>query len=494
MRPGLPNRKKIFILLLAFFAFRLMFGFFRAQVFDVDQFQTYLIGLKCYTTGTWPWFGPDVNGSENSFKSQIPGALEGLLIGGPFYVLPFPEAPFILLNLLSITGVALLAWYIHKRLPDLSFTWLFIWIAICPWSIHESTTLINPAYTFLASVLFFIGFMESIPFFTLNLISPRWANAAMGFSLFWTMQFHFSYVYFVPLVLFSLFVQVSQARRWNSILFFVLGSLPPLAFLVPTYLKFGLARGNVASGFAVPFNWDNVGEFWTIMARFFSLVSFEIPRFIGVSLQSRLDFLTHQHPFLLVPGGILWIAGLLQPFILVAFWFGELRRFSWKLFWGGFLALCMFLAVGCSHRRWELLGIAAGVAGISYLLDLWLARLHPEKTGPQWRGLVLLMTVIFIMIYASFWFTVKMPLSHIYFIFFPLIMIYSCYCWAAFKGQKYAPLLAKAFLITGVLFQLGYAVVVEPKDSIYTKRSVIKQAIDQKNYHLMGERRPESLY
>src|SRR5579859_7269655 len=109
----MPNRKTLFILISAFFLFRLAFGLLRSQIWEIDQIQTYLIGLKFYTTHNWPFFGPDVNGVENqSFQSQIPGALEGLLIGLPFYILPVPESPFILLNLLSITGVALLAWYI----------------------------------------------------------------------------------------------------------------------------------------------------------------------------------------------------------------------------------------------------------------------------------------------------------------------------------------------------------------------------------------------
>lgn len=471
-----------------------MFGLFRAQLDDIDQSQTYLIGLKCYTTGTWPWFGPDVNGSENSFKSQIPGAMEGALIGWPFYVLPFPEAPFILLNILSLTGVALLAWYIHRRLPQLPYGWLFTWIAICPWSIQESTTLINPAYTFLPSVLFFIGFMETLPFFNLGLVPLSWANAAMGLSFFWIMQFHFSYVYLVPLVLISLAVQAGKKQWFKPAFWMGLGSLPPLAFLVPTYLKFGLARGNVAGGFAVPFNWENVGEFWTILARFFSLVSFELPRFIGVSVKSRMDFLAHQHPTLLVPGLLLWGIGLLQPFILVTPWFAELRRFSEKLFWGLYLALTLVMVAGCPHRFWELLEASAGVAAVSFALNLWLRRFEPENSGPQWRSLNWLMAGVFAMVYASFWFTVKMPLSHIYFIFFPLIMTYSCYVWASFKGWKWGPLLGKAFLVVGLVFQLGYAVVEEQHTSIYIQWPVIKKALDQKDYRIFGERRPESIY
>ena len=471
-----------------------MFGLFRAQFQETDQFQTYLIGLKCYTTQTWPWFGPDVNGAENSFKSQLPGALEGLLIGLPFYIIPLPEAPFILLNLMSLAGVALLAWYITRRLPGLSYIWIFVWTAVAPWCIHESTVMINPAYTFLPSVLFFIGFMETLPPFTLNLVPPAWSNLAMGFSLFWVMQFHFSYVYLVPLALLSLGVQVYQNRRWQALPYFFLGALPMAALILPTYLKFGLARGNVAGGFAVPFNWGNVGEFWTILARYFSLVSFELPRFIGEGSKSRFNFLIHQHPLLLVPGALLWVAGLLQPFILVSFWFRELRIRFGMLFWGVMGVLVILVCCGNRERIAASLGLSLALLGITYLLGMWVEKLHPEKAGPQWRGLNVLLLAVFAMVYSSFWFTVKMPLSHIYFIFFPLIMTYSCYCWMAFKENENFRLAAKVFVLLAVVFQFGFAIAVEPRDSIYPQWKTLKQAIDQKNYHLVGERRPESLY
>ena len=209
----MPSKKQILVLFFLVFLFRLFFGLWQANWMEVDYFQTYLIGLKFYTTGAWPYFGPDVNGLENlSFQSQIPGALEGLLIGLPFHLLPLPEAPFILLNLMNTAGVLLLAGYIHRRLPSLSYAWLCLWVASLPWTLHEGTMIINPAFTFLPGVLFFIGFMEATPFFTLRWLSAPWANALMGLSLFSIMQLHFSYVYLVPLASFSLLAQWRVSR------------------------------------------------------------------------------------------------------------------------------------------------------------------------------------------------------------------------------------------------------------------------------------------
>lgn len=443
------DRKTFWWLFLSAFLFRLGFGLCRDQFWEIDQFQTYLIGLKFYTAHSWPFFGPDVTGIENkAFTSQIPGALEGLLIGLPFYLFPVPEAPFILLNLLSILGAALLAWYIVKRLPDLSYTWLFVWICVVPWSIQESTTIINPAYTFLPAVLFFIGFMESLPWFSLELLNPFWANAAMGFSIFWIMQFHFSYVYLVPLALFSLGVQVFRQDRPTSVLFFLLGALPMLALLVPTYLQYGWGRNNVSSGFETLFDLDNVKAFITILARFLSLVSFEMPRFIGITTKLRIDFLL-QKPWLLVPGAVLWIAGLLQPLYLLFIWVREL--------WRG-------------------------------------RRMVKPKPGPHWKNLIWLLTAVFLMVYVSFWFTIKRPLSHIYFVFFPLIMTFSCYAFMRFKTDRRAVLAAKVIIVLGVLFQLGYAVAVAPQDSFYPVRGKIVQAIEQRDYKVLGDRRSGSFY
>jgi hypothetical protein len=417
---------------------------------DLDYVQTYLIGLKYYATGAWPYFGPDVNGAESSFQSQIPGAMEGLLIGLPFHVLPIPESPYILLNLLSAAGVMLLAWYICARLPGISYIWLCLWIMVAPWSINEASIVINPAYTFLPGILFFIGFMESAPSFRLDLFPAPLANALMGFSIFWIMQFHFTYVYLLPLAAYSLLAQAWKTRRISCLLYFALGSLPTLAFLAPTYFKYGLERNNVASGFAMPFCWANVKAFGIILARFLSIVCFELPRYIGLSTRARIGFL-FSHPLILLPGAFLWIAGLLQPFILLAGWFFK------------------------------------------------------KPSGPRWPEMKWLVLAIFLMAEVSFWFTIKKPLSHLFFIFFPFLMAYSCYVWLSFADQKRWRVLAKVFVAAGILFQLGYAFAVKPDYSIYTvvvkpgqpvydQRALVVKAIQEKDYRILGERRPGSFY
>src|SRR3982751_70642 len=100
------------LILVALFAFRLWFGLSREFFFE-DETQIFLMGLRYYATGEWPYFGPDVVWT----RSEIPGALQPLLVGLPRKIVPAPEAPFVLLNLLSMAALAGFAWYLTRRLP-----------------------------------------------------------------------------------------------------------------------------------------------------------------------------------------------------------------------------------------------------------------------------------------------------------------------------------------------------------------------------------------
>src|SRR5262249_48794925 len=102
-----PSRAVLAGAIVAFFAFRLLYGL-SSDLFFEDETQIYLMGLRYYATGAWPHFGPDVVWT----KSEIPGALQSLLIGIPFKLAPYPEAPYVLLNLLSLAALAAFAWYI----------------------------------------------------------------------------------------------------------------------------------------------------------------------------------------------------------------------------------------------------------------------------------------------------------------------------------------------------------------------------------------------
>ena len=95
--------KKYWFLFFIIFAFllRLIFGLCSEFWFE-DELQIYLLGLKFFTTGHWPYFGPDVVYTH----SQITGALQALLVGVPFYFYKAASAPYVLLNILSVASLS----------------------------------------------------------------------------------------------------------------------------------------------------------------------------------------------------------------------------------------------------------------------------------------------------------------------------------------------------------------------------------------------------
>ena len=127
------------VALIAIFAFRLGFGLC-ADLFSEDESQIFLLGLRYHATGAWPYYGPDVVWT----KSQIPGALQALLVGLPLAVAPIPEAPYVLINLLSMAALCLFAAYLSARLPAVPRWLIWGWLLTVPWTLNFSTHIMNP--------------------------------------------------------------------------------------------------------------------------------------------------------------------------------------------------------------------------------------------------------------------------------------------------------------------------------------------------------------
>src|SRR5438132_1410453 len=108
-------------LIIALFAFRLLYGL-SSEFFFEDETQIFLMGFRYYATGQWPYFGPDVVWT----KSEIPGALQPWLVGAPLNLVPVPESPFVLLNLLSTASLRALAFLAGALGPAIFLipTWL----------------------------------------------------------------------------------------------------------------------------------------------------------------------------------------------------------------------------------------------------------------------------------------------------------------------------------------------------------------------------------
>lgn len=435
--------RRFLLFLLAIFGFRFLFGLYCPPIIiGDDDIQTYVIGLKCHTTHTWPYFGPDVQGLDTPFKTQIPGALEGLLIALPLEVLPIPESPYLFLNLLSLLAFGFMAWYCCKKLPNLSPWFVFTGVYLAPWSLHYSTMIINPSYAILGSILFFVGFFETLPAFNPKVLPPVLSNAMMGFGFLWVYQLHMSWVLLGPFLALSISLQWRQTPKATPLLSMGLGALPMLALLVPTYLRYGFTSGHDIQGVLSGVNWKHVMGLLDITGKFLSFSSFEMPRFIGLSIGARVDYLV-RHWVLLVPGVFLWFVGIAQPLAMV--WFGVMKRKERRRDW--------------KAVTWVALGTA-------------------------------------LLIWASFWFTVKDCRSHTFYITLPVAFVFSFYCWDFLATSPFWRGFAKVFLAMVVLFQVGYTYVAYKDDaSVYQlTRRKIEQALQQNDYRFLAERRLNTPY
>jgi len=432
------TRSLLFAAFLTFtFVLRLLFGLYAPSVTaDEDYTQTYVIGLKCFTTHTWPYYGPDVVAPETDFHTQMPGALEGLLGALPLCWVPSPESPFFFVNILSFLGLCLFAWYVGKRLPKLSPWFIFTWVLLAPWTTHYSTQIINPSYAFLGACLFFVGFLEATPLFSLGLWSPRWANAVMGFGLAWVMQLHMSWLALVPFLIFSLYTQAKE-KNLTAILYAFLGSLPLLTLLFPTFFAYGFTTARDIHGFTTSFNLGNAKDLFGTLARFWAIASFEMPRFIGEHTHERVQYLVSS-PLIVIPGFLLWSAGYAQV-----------------------LGFTVYGALKTDWKPVQMLGWAS-----------------------------------FAVLYVCFLFSPDMGASFRILLFFPVIFLYSFYVYQDLAVKPWGRALGWVFLVSVVVFQVGYTVRnIQTGPSVYIKdREKIVRALEKKDYRLLAERREGSLY
>src|SRR5436190_14283262 len=241
--PWRPSRLQTIVLLAAAFAFRLFYGL-SMRFWTEDERQVYLIGLRAFARGEWPWFGADVVWTGG----QLLGALQRQLVRWGFAIWPAPEAPIVLLNILSFGALAAFAWYLCRRFSAVP-NWV-IWASLMtlPWTLNFSTHVINVSYVLPGGICFFLGFHESDPAFRRGLIPFVLAWALMGAGLFFVMQIHMSWVVLPPYVLLAAFgvlrlrADQSDLSRGRAIVRaltgFAAGAIVTGSLLAPTLIRY----------------------------------------------------------------------------------------------------------------------------------------------------------------------------------------------------------------------------------------------------------------
>jgi len=408
-----------------------VFGLF-SEFWFPDELQIYLIGLKSFTTGTWPYYGPDLVYTN----TQIAGALQGLLVSLPFYVAKFPESPTVFLNILSFGSLSLLAIYITKRLKNIPVWLVWVMVMTTPWAMHYSTRVVNPSYAVLFSVPFFISAFELLPFYKDKIVGAKLAYPCMGLCTALIMQLHMSWVMLVPIagIVFLSNIKADIKKQALHAGLYILGAAVGALTLYPSLLLENTQDPSASSNIVLNAeNWSNLP---VILMRFFSFASNEIPYVLGGSTAQRLEVVKDQ----------LWMS----PFVVV-------------------LLLAGFAQVGT-----------------------FLFFLFKKKIAPEFKMLKLLLLATVVLLYLSFFFSVKGPSSHTFYIMFPLAVFYAfnCYQWLIEKKKIFLTIL-KVIAVCQVVFHIGLGAYNFKTKSLYKDRGKVVKALDDMDYKILGERRAD---
>jgi hypothetical protein len=419
------------VALAAIFCFRLLFGLSRELFFE-DETQIFLMGLRYYATGIWPYFGPDVVWS----RSEIPGALQALLVGVPFRIAPVPEAPYVLLNVLSMATLAAFAWYITARLPSLPKWLVWVWLMTLPWTLEFSTHIINPSYLLAPALVFFIGFFEAMPAFRLGKIPEPIAFVFMGAATAWVLQLHMSWPLLLPYAALAWF---SGWRRGARIVAanaagFAGGLLLIGAFLIPTFVVYGVHAGSGGTLRNVRVHWVSPWIGVTTLARLFSFASLEIWRFIATDDGKRW-MLLRRHLWIVPMAGVVWLAGLWQPVWMLREWF------------------------------------------------------RARSPLAEWRPLKWLVVETVALVYVSYWFVLEPAQAHAFYIAAPVAFVFAASCWTHIDSPRWRQI-AAVILAVNIAFHIGQAWIQAPMQSLYHDREPVAEAVRLKQPEMFGHRRP----
>jgi hypothetical protein len=415
-----------------------------------DERQVYLIGLRSFARGEWPYFGADVVWTGG----QLPGALQALLIRWPLAIWHAPEAPFVFLGALSFATLSLFAWYLGRRLPDVP-RWL-IWggLLTLPWTLNFSAHVINTSYVLPGAILFFVGFFEGMPALSRRIVPFGLAWGLMGAGLLFVLQIHMSWVLLPPYVLvaalgvvFGRADQLPQSRGRSIVLGvagFAIGAAATGACLMPTIWRYGLGAGDSA---VLHFSPQNPLGIVTTAARILSFASFETNRFLGMSTAERL-LLLFRMPWLLPFVAVVATAGLVQP---------------------------LWMAVTAVRRD--------------------------PGGGADWTRVRLLLAGTIALVYFDYFFSVRGPQAHAFYVVFPVAALFASSCWqvaaraasgqddgAGRAGRRWERV-AGVVMICGLVMHAGLAIDRWSSVSLYAHRDLVTAAIDRRNDRLLGDRR-----
>jgi hypothetical protein len=214
----------------------------------------------------------------------------------------------------------------------------------------------------------------------------------------------------------------------------LLGAAAIGTLLVPTIIVYGWGGGTGGTESNLVFAGRNSLElFATIVARFFSFASYELAYWLGGSTADRLA-LVNRHPWVIPFAAFLFLVGYLQPLVLAFEFFRSKQQATWR-----------------AARR--------------------------------------LVGALLLVLFVAYNFSVTGPHSHTFYLTMPVAMLYSMYCWAPWLERQTWRRFAALVIFSGLIVSASFMADYGPLRSLYSDRARVVRAIQQNDYHIVGERR-----
>lgn len=434
------------VLLIVFFTliFRSLFGLLNGFVNGFDQLYIYTLGLKYFTSGAWPFFGPDVVYTN----SQIPGALQSLWVAVPLWVFPIPESPFFFYLLAVMGSLSFLAWYASRLELVLPTPVIWIWVLTTPWSLLFGSTIINPGYVMIYAIFFMVMLYEQARLSVLDIIPKQLRFFLMGFCTTQIMQLHLSWVMLVPLMSLALLLEFIENKtktifRAGGMMF--LGLLMGGITLYPTIIEYGIYSSGGAEKNIV-FNTSNINDFLKTLFNFLYFPSYQV-------------------------------ITLFNPYVITFTGVEERVLTLWNQHWWTIPVFIIPFAFG-------LIQIVLYLLGFFTLVPL---------RNTRWLVIRLLVFGTMLLTWVGFFFNDSGNSAHKYFMFFPLTVLYSLYVLEWAWRKKYFHWIYGVSLFF-MLFSHAIIAVDAYHDQnnpyhFYKVRDKIAAAIEKKDYTIYSTTR-----
>jgi hypothetical protein len=149
------------------------------------------------------------------------------------------------------------------------------------------------------------------------------------------------------------------------------------------------------------------------------------------------------------------------------------------------------------HQPW-MIPLAAITAAAGLAQPIWMVftalRRRVGGYAAEWRRLRLLMVATILLVYGSYFFSVRGPQVHSFYLLLPLAMMFAATCWqvrAEARGGRMRGLerLAAVVIVSSVMVHAGLAVYRWPRLSMYSNRPLVAAAIADRTDRYLGDRR-----